>query len=85
MFKEEAWFNLVLFLLPLLLGLIATILIPSIINNQMVWGVFSIVLYVLGFILFFVSKISVIKKGKIITFGSSHMSKKLFYIEVDMF
>jgi hypothetical protein len=78
----ELGINIGLLLLFPLLAIVTAILLPRIVAHYDFFGYFSFFLYFLGLILFIISKISVIKTGKIFSFGPKHMEKpfKIMYI-----
>jgi hypothetical protein len=74
--KGELWFNLFASFGPLAIGVVAAIMLPSIKQNQNNYIFISLSFYVAGLILFLIAKWSIMKTGKLITFGTSGMTQK---------
>jgi hypothetical protein len=74
MFKESALANLFLLLAPFAIGLLMAMLIPGIMSNPIGYAAAALSLYWLGFALFAAAKIQNIRKGYVVSFGSSRMS-----------
>ena len=73
--KGELIFNYALVLLPLVIGLVLAQSIGLFYTAPKLALWIMVALFLLGFALFFKAKLSIIKQGKLFTFGPSHMSK----------
>lgn len=58
----------------MVIGLLMAILLPNASQNQIVFGRVMLALYGLGFSLFLLAKLSVLRQGLWMSFGSDHMS-----------
>lgn len=76
MFKETSKASAIIMFGPILMGLVMAILIPNVSVNPKFFVHLTWTLYGIGFLLFLFAKISTIKNGNLITFGSSQMTKK---------
>lgn len=74
MFREGAIANAVLFIGPALLGVIMAILIPNALVNQTSFAWATILFYGLGLTLFVIAKLSLVRQGIRVSFGSDKMS-----------
>jgi len=76
MFKESAIVTAFVTLLPIVIGILMAILLPNAIEYTKSFAYASCVLYGVGFLLFLIAKLSVIKGGKWTSFGSTQMSHR---------
>lgn len=76
MFKEASKASAIIVFGPILMGLVMVILIPNVSVNPNFFALVTWAFYGIGFLLFLFAKISTIKNGNLITFGSSLMTKK---------
>jgi hypothetical protein len=74
MFKESAIFNLLSFPVMIGIALLMAILMPRAMTNPGGYAAAALVLYAMGFVLFALAKIQNIRKGHLVSFGSSRMS-----------
>ncbi len=74
MFRESAIANAVIFIGPALLGVIMAILIPNALGNQTGFAWATMLFYGLGLTLFVIAKLSLIRQGIRVSFGSDKMS-----------
>jgi len=80
--RAGEWIVSILFLGPLILGFITVSTLYVYINSPGPYLLSILILYFTGFLMFLKAKISVIKKGNLLSFGTKHMSRpnQLFYI-----
>jgi hypothetical protein len=74
MFKESAIANLIFLPAVIAVGLLAAILVPGAMKNPKGYTAAALALYGVGFVFFALAKIQNIRKGHLLSFGSSHMS-----------
>ena len=74
MFKESALANLFLSLAPIAIGLLMAILLPGAMKNPGGYARAALAFYGVGFVFFAAAKIHNIRKGHLLSFGSSRMS-----------
>ena len=77
----SAMINLIILIGPMLIAIVMALIIPNVLHYPKFFILSSWSLYGIGLLCFIIAKLSVIKKGKLITFGSSQMSslhKKLY-------
>lgn len=74
--RGELWLNLVASFGPPAIGLVAAIMLPYIKQGQNNYILISLSLYFVGLILFLCAKWSIMKTGKLVTFGTSGMTQK---------
>ena len=75
MFKKASIATVLITLLPIAIGLVMAMLLPTAIIHTKVFAHVTLWLYIIGFILFLIAKLSVIKNEKWFSVGSSHMAK----------
>lgn len=73
--KGELLANIFFIGMPLI-GLAAAIIGINMVQHPTPYVWISLCLYIVGFAFFAFAKLSLIKSGKLISFGSSHMTKK---------
>ena len=74
MFKESAIANLIFFPAVIAVALIAAILVPGAMKNPKGYTAAAVALYAVGFLFFVLAKMHNIRKGHLVSFGSSRMS-----------
>ena len=74
MFKEDALANLLLLLAPIAIGLLMGILVPGALRNPGGYARLALILYGIGFVSFAAAKIQNIRKGHLLSSGTSLMS-----------
>ncbi len=75
MIRRELITNLVFMWGFPLFGIIIAYVVTFLVNVPLQYTSIMLVFWVAGFLLFFKAKLSVIKRGKLISFGVSNMSK----------
>lgn len=80
-FEDEAWLNVFMNIGPVLFFIGISIIVPIILKFPSGFAVGSILLCMMGFILFSLAKFSMFKQGRWLTFGSSEMTprNRFFY------
>jgi hypothetical protein len=63
------------FVIVIAVGILATILIPNMASRPVPFALSSFVITGIGFLLFLASKLSLISKGRLFSFGTKAMSK----------
>jgi len=73
MFRYEGLLGASTLVVPMVVGLLAAIFVPTAVQNPTRVGWMSLSAYVLGFGLFLLAKISVFRQGNWLSFGSDRM------------
>ena len=73
MFKESAFANLIISFAPIVIGFVMGFLLMGALKNPGGWAWAALACYGIGFVCFAAAKIKNIRKGHLVSFGSSLM------------